>query len=171
MIYAKKLEYYQHLYTHYQGMMFRVCRIYGQGDEEFMRDLYQDISLALWESLDHFECRSQESTWVWNVAQKTARYRLRKRMTESAWVQTGLPEGVEEAIADTPPPDEEESDIEQLYKAIAQLDADDQLLVTLRLEAKSYAEIAAQMGLQEGALRTRFNRIVQQLRQLMESPR
>ena len=54
-----------------------------------------------------------------------------------------------------------------LYTAIAQLETDDQLLVTLRLDGKSYSEIALQLGTNEGALRTRYTRIVKQLRKLM----
>ncbi len=162
MTYGKKTDYYQELLSRYRGIIFRTCRIYGGGDADFMRDLFQEVSLALWESLDHFQHRSQESTWVWNVAQKTARYRQRKRKVEQAFLQTGLAdEALQVPAADRP-------DIEELYAAIAQLQSDDQLLVTLRLDGCSYAEIAARLGTNEGTLRTRHTRILQQLRQLME---
>lgn len=160
---AHKLTYYQQLITHYREMIFRVSRIYAAGDAEFMDDLFQEISIALWESLENYQGRSQESTWVWNVAQKKARYCLRKRKVEEKHFQRGLPE---EAY-DTPTEGDRSEDIEELYGAIAQLDPDDQLLVTLRLDEKSYREISALTGIAEGVLRTRYSRIVQQLRQIM----
>lgn len=161
MTYANKIEYFQQLISCYRTLIFRACRIYGGGDTDFMRDLFQEVSLALWESLDNFQHRSHESTWVWNVAQKTALYRLRKKKAESAFLQTGLSEDVSQA------PTEESRDIEELYAAISRLESDDQMLVTLRLDGKSYSEIALLMGTSEGALRTRHARIVQQLRKLM----
>jgi len=161
MTHKEKIEYYQELISRYRGIIFRVCRIYGSGDAEFMRDLYQEVSVALWDSLEDYQHRSEESTWVWGVAQKTVLYQMRKKKIESAFVQTGLPEEVYEEPADSGP------DIEELYSAIAQLQADEQLLVTLRLDDKSYKEIATQLGLNEGALRTRYTRILQQLRKIM----
>jgi RNA polymerase sigma-70 factor (ECF subfamily) len=161
MTYGKKIDYYQQLLSRHRGLIFRACRIYGNGDVDFMRDLFQEVSMALWESLENFQHRSEESTWVWNVAQKTVLYHLRKKKVETAVIQTGLTDEMHEK------PAEDDTAIEELYTAIAQLETDDQLLVTLRLDGKSYSEIALQLGTNEGALRTRYTRIVKQLRKLM----
>ena len=74
MTYGKKIDYYQQLLSRHRGLIFRACRIYGNGDVDFMRDLFQEVSMALWESLENFQHRSEESTWVWNVARKTVLY-------------------------------------------------------------------------------------------------
>jgi RNA polymerase sigma-70 factor (ECF subfamily) len=161
MTYGKKIEYYQQLLSRHRGLIFRACRIYGNGDVDFMRDLFQEVSMALWESLENFQHRSEESTCVWNVARKTVLYHLRKKKVETAVIQTGLTDEMHEK------PAEDDTAIEELYTAIAQLETDDQLLVTLRLDGKSYSEIALQLGTNEGALRTRYTRIVKQLRKLM----
>ena len=58
--------------------------------------------------------------------------------------------------------------IDDLYEAIAHLNSDDQRLVNARLQDYSYEEIAKETGVSEGALRVRYNRIVKQLRQMME---
>ena len=161
MTYGKKIDYYQQLLSRHRGLIFRACRIYGNGDVDFMRDLFQEVSMALWESLENFQHRSEESTWVWNVARKTVLYHLRKKKVETAVIQTGLTDEMHEK------PAEDDTAIEELYTAIAQLETDDQLLVTLRLDGKSYSEIALQLGTNEGALRTRYTRIVKQLRKMM----
>ena len=156
----EKIEQYDQLITNHKGLIIKACQTYCQRDGELARDLYQDIALEIWMHMDKFRKESSEATWIWHIAVNTAIDKLRKEQRRPVLVLgTPLPErGTEERP----------KRIDDLYEAIAHLDADDQMLVYARLQDYSYEEIAIETGVGEGTLRVRYNRIVKQLRQMMK---
>ena len=156
----EKLKRYDELITNHKGLIVKACQTYCRYDPEAARDLYQDIALEIWMHMDKFKKESSEATWIWHLAVNTAIDRLRKEQRRPVLVLGApLPEkGTEERPRR----------IDDLYEAIAHLNSDDQRLVNARLQDYSYEEIAKETGVSEGALRVRYNRIVKQLRQMME---
>ena len=55
----------------HKGIMFKVLRAYAfqSNDQD---DLFQEISLQLWQSIPEFRGESKASTWVYRVALYTA---------------------------------------------------------------------------------------------------
>ena len=155
----EKVKRYDQLMTDHKGLIIKVCQTYCRGDIEKSRDLFQDIALEIWTHMDTFKEKSKEATWLWHLAVNTAIDKLRASQRRPILaLGVPLPERATEASPRR---------IDDLYEAIAHLSADDQMLVTARLEDYSYQEIAKQTGQNEGTLRVRYNRIVKQLRQLM----
>ena len=156
----EKLKRYDQLITNHKGVIVKVCQTYCRYDGEAARDLYQDIALEIWTHMDTFRKESSEATWIWHLAVNTAIDKLRKEQRRPVLIVGGtMPERVTE---------EHPKRIDDLYEAIAHLNADDQQLVNARLQDYSYEEIAKETGVGEGTLRVRYNRIVKQLRQMMK---
>ncbi len=156
----EKLKRYDQLITNHKGLIVKACQTYCRYDSEAARDLYQDIALEIWTHMDTYRKESSEATWIWHLAVNTAIDKLRKEQRRPMLVLGApLPERATE---------ERPRRIDDLYEAIAHLNSDDQRLVNARLQDYSYEEIAKETGVSEGALRVRYNRIVKQLRQMME---
>jgi len=64
---------------------------------------------------------------------------------------------------------EEEEQLQQLYRAIAQLYEIDKAIVMLYMEDRSYEEMEDILGLSQGNLRVKMNRIKDKLRQLTKT--
>jgi RNA polymerase sigma-70 factor (ECF subfamily) len=156
----EKLQRFDQLMLRHKGLIVKVCQIYCRRDVEMAHDLYQDIAVEIWTHLDSFREESSEATWLWRIAVNTAIDKLRaeERRPKMVLVESLPEEGTKERP----------QRMDDLYEAIAHLKAEDQRLVAARLEDRSYKEIAAETGENEGALRVRYNRIVNQLRKMLK---
>lgn len=150
---------YDLLIARHRGLIIKVCQIYCHRDLEQARDLYQDIALKLWTEMENFKGDSSESTWLWRIAVNTAIDRLRHEGSAPGVVLTCTPP---EAVADEYP-----QRIDDLYEAIAHLPADDQLLITYRLDGYNYHDIANFTNQSEGSLRVKYSRIIKQLKTML----
>lgn len=150
---------YDLLIARHRGLIIKVCQIYCHRDMELARDLYQDIALKLWTEMDHFRGESSEATWLWHIAVNTAIDKLRHEGAGPGVVLTSNPP--EPTTYDHP------QQIDDLYEAIAHLPADDQLLVSYRLDGYSYCDIACFTNQSEGSLRVRYSRIIKQLKTML----
>lgn len=155
-----KLSRYDRLMARNKAVVLRVCQLYARRDGERERDLYQDISLRLWAEMDTFRNQCAESSWVWCLAVSVA--------VDSHRAEVRRPEVVLcDRLPDTAAAEESER-LDHLYEAIARLPVDDQLIVSARLDGNSYQDLAALTGLKEGTLRVRYNRIVNQLKDMLK---
>jgi RNA polymerase sigma-70 factor (ECF subfamily) len=142
------------LATH-QGILFKVVRAYAFEHAD-RQDLFQEIVVHVWRSVDAFRGESSVPTWIYRVALNTAiawtrkehRHQRGKQPLESVgpWLTTGPPGG----------PD---SRVEWLYAQIAQLKDVDRSVALLMLDGFSYKEIAAIVGITESNVGVKINRI------------
>jgi len=146
--------------TH-QGMMHKVTALYAR-DPADREDLFQEITVQLWQSFDRFRGDAAFSTFLYRVALNTAVMRLRRAYRRPV-VDTGR-SADEIAAPDTRSHDE---DVGNLYAAIRQLGPIDRAIVMLVLEERSYEEIAAITGLTAGNVSVRLVRAKDRLRRLM----
>lgn len=144
-------------------LIYKVCRIYAytQADRD---DLYQEIVLQLWNSYEKFRGDAKLSTWIYRVAINTAISGLRKNRNFITSYEPGqLP-----VRADDVPQGEEEQ-LQELYRAIGLLNEIEKAIVMLFLEDRSYDEMQEILGISNGALRVKMNRIKEKLRQLTKN--
>lgn len=141
--------------------LMRICRIYGE-DRQDQEDLFQEILVNAWQSLDGFAGRSQVHTWLYRVALNVAlRHRSRNRkksVPAPSWLHY-RPSVAEDL--------EKKEQIDRLYRAIGSLGETDRKLVLLHLDELSYREISEVTGLSESNVGVRLNRARKKLLQLL----
>lgn len=141
------------------GIVRKVCHLYGR-DEAGKEDLYQEIVIQLWRAFGSFRGESKLSTWMYRIALNTAISDLRK---QNRRVDLKFPEFIPREDADTREETKEEQ-LKQLYAAIQKLSEVEKAVVMLYLEDKSYEEMEEILGINNGNLRVKMNRIKEKLR-------
>jgi RNA polymerase sigma-70 factor (ECF subfamily) len=146
-------------------LLLKICRIYAYTDAD-RQDLFQEIVIRLWKAWPNFKGNSKLSTWLYRVAINTAISGLRKKKD---FIQHYEPAAMPEpANAQSEDYDEEER-LQQLYGAIEQLNAVEKAIVMLYMEDRPYEEMEEIIGLSQGNLRVKMNRIKEKLRQLTKN--
>ena len=139
----------------HKGILFKVVHAYAFEHAD-RQDLFQEIVIQVWRSVDAFRGESSVPTWIYRVALNTAiawtrredRHQRGKQPLElvEPWLTTGPPAG----------PD---SRLEWLYAQIAQLKDVDRSVALLLLDGFSYREIGSIVGITENNVGVKVNRI------------
>ncbi len=158
----------------YRRKVFNVAyKFVGKHDEA--EDLTQDIFLKIFKSLDTFDRRANFQTWLISVSRNLCidHYRsVRKeretidREVDTADLSTAAPPGQGQMAAL-----EQRDRVELLREALAALPKTLRTAVLMRdLQELSYHEIARELGLPEGTVKSRINRgrteLARQIRKL-----
>jgi RNA polymerase sigma-70 factor (ECF subfamily) len=137
----------------HKAILFKVARAYGatHADRE---DLFQEIALQLWHSVEAFRGDAQVTTWIYRVALNTALARKRKdakhdRGRHDLEAAAGL-------LIDVPDRDPR---LEWIYARIAELDEVNRSLALLMLDGFSYRDMSQILGLSESNVGVKINRI------------
>ena len=146
-------------------LIYKVCSIYTftKADKQ---DLFQEIVIQLWQSYSSFKGESKFSTWLYRVAINTAISGIRKRKN---FIESHDPSVLPTQIAEQEIDDNTEEKIGQLQIAIRQLNDIEKAIVMLYLEEKTYEEMEEVLGMSQGNLRVKMNRIKEKLRQLTKN--
>lgn len=124
------------------------------------QDLFQEIVLRAWKNQHSFEGRSPFDAWLYSIARNTANESYRKKGVIIADVP--LSSQIPDEYMET---GERE---EQLTEAIKHLDEDDQMLVSLYLDDRSYREIGKMTGNSENNVAVRISRIKTKIKKLLK---
>ena len=153
------------LIQQHKGLIHKVCHIYAH-DEASKQDLFQEIVIQLWKSFGSFRGEAKISTWMYRIALNTALTDLRRRKKKvdlHFTDQSNL--DIEEVQYDNQRDEEEKL----LYSAIAKLSQIEKAVVMMYLEDKSYEEMEEVLGISQGTLRVKMNRIKEKLRLLVKT--
>lgn len=153
------------LVQEHQGIIRKVCHLYGRNDAD-RDDLYQEIVIQLWKAFSSFRGEAKISTWMYRIALNTAISNLRK---QSRKVALSFPEFIPRDEAETDEEKLKEEKLQQMYAAISRLSEVEKAIVMLYLEDKSYDEMEEILGIGNGALRVKMNRIKEKLRLLTKA--
>lgn len=146
-------------------IILKICRIYAYTNAN-RKDLFQEIVIQLWKAYPKFKGDSKFSTWVYRVAINTAITGLRR---EKHFIKSYEPFALPANISEENNSEILEEQLQQLYKAIEQLSQIEKAIVMLYMEDKSYDDIEDIMGINQGNLRVKMNRIKEKLRQLTKN--
>lgn len=144
----------------------RICRYYSSMNED-SKDMYQEVLVNIWKSLDSFRGDSSVSTWVYRVAVNTSLafngkfYRNMKLMLDGNLQQLHAvldDDGVREKIA-------HEEQLEFLQSELNQLSVIDKALISLLLEGLTMREIADIIGITEPNVKVKIHRIKAHLKE------
>ena len=143
-----------------KGFIYKIANSYKR-DEEDKKDLVQEIIFQLWKAFPRFDQSSKLSTWMYRIALNVAISSYRKEKRKNGLV---LPLSESMIIfADEEYPDQ--SALNLLQQFIQELKELDKALMLLYLEEKSGKEMSEILGLSEVNIRTKINRIKEQLKE------
>lgn len=139
----------------YRGRLGRIALTYAGRDAD---DLLQEILLQIWRSLPGFEARSSIGTWSYRIAINTAISWKRKAQRNRAERASGDMD--QHPASDGGGPNHESG---LLRRFLATLGDVDQAVLLMHLDNMDHSEIAATLGVSDGAIRTRMSRLRQKL--------
>jgi len=138
----------------HKGILFKVVHAYAVEHAD-RQDLFQEIVIQIWRSVDAFRGESSVPTWMYRVALNTAIAWTRKEDRHQRGKQPlAIVEGLLTTASTAPDPR-----VEWLYRQIAQLKDVDRSVALLLLDGFSYKEIAAIVGITESNVGVKINRI------------
>ncbi|WPU95059.1 RNA polymerase sigma factor [Mucilaginibacter sabulilitoris] len=147
---------FEEIYDTYYNKIFRVCMGY-MNDHEWAKDVTQETFITVWQKLAQFRNESAIGTWIFRIASNIC---LRQLERQNRMPRAEMPVQLE----DKPPPDTE-SQVQLLYRCIAELPEIDRIIISLELEDIKQAEIASIVGLSETNIRVKVYRIKAKLSQ------
>jgi len=162
----KKEEIFKRILLDYQDKIYRLCWSYVQDDAD-RKDLFQNILLKIWNSLDSFKDKSSVSTWIFRISVNTSIDFVRKNNS----VKHSSPEidisnlNIIDSSSDVEKNYLISENIELLYKCINRLSFIDRTLVYFYLEDLKYREIAEILGISEKNVSVKLHRIKKLLQQ------
>ncbi len=148
--------------------IMRICRYYNP-DKEDQKDMFQEILVNIWNSLDKFRGESAISTWIYRIAVNTSlsftgkafRHMKMQINTDQQNLNMLLDDDDLEAKL------KQEADLEKLQTQLNQLSVIDKALISLVLEGLSMREIADVIGLTEPNVKVKIHRIKEELKRNM----
>lgn len=142
-------------------LVLKICRMYGKTTQD-REDLYQEILIQLWRAFPSFNGQAKFTTWMYRVALYTAISGLRKKKIVIADADVDSISNYQVVVDN----DSQANRLNMLYKAIEQLNEIDRAIVMLYLDDRSYEEMEEIMGINQGNLRVKMNRIKDKLKKL-----
>ena len=155
-------EFVSNLEKH-QNIVHKICRMYTN-DQDSHNDLFQEITIQLWNAYPKFRGDSKFSTWMYRVALNTA-ITLYRKSKKNLYTQDydEISFKIKAEVYD----DEIEQQLKLMYKAVKELNDIDKALVFLYLEDQSYKEISDTLGISEVNARVKMNRIKKALKNII----
>jgi RNA polymerase sigma-70 factor (ECF subfamily) len=138
----------------HKGTLLKVVCAYASEPAD-RQDLFQEVALQVWRSVDAYRGGSGVKTWMYRVALNAAISWTRKqdrhqRGKQPLEIVDGL---LAASVAEVDPR------VDWLYRQIAQLKASDRSVALLMLDGFAYKEIAAIAGISEANVAVKINRI------------
>ena len=137
----------------HKAILFKVARAYGSTHSD-REDLFQEIALQVWHSVEAFRSDCAVTTWIYRVALNTAIAWKRKDRKHGHGRQA-----FEASTALLTAPETRDPRLEWIYQRIAALDEVNRSLALLMLDGFSYREMSQVLGLSESNVGVKINRI------------
>ena len=137
----------------HKAILFKVARVYGATHSD-REDLFQEIALQVWHSVEAYRGDCAATTWIYRVALNTALAWRRKERRHSQGRQD-----IEAATGLLIAPSGRDPRLDWIYQQIAELDEGNRALALLMLDGFSYREMSQILGLGESNVGMKINRI------------
>ncbi len=156
------------LFKQNREKIYRLCFAYLI-DKKEVDDLFQQIMINVWKSLDKFRQESQISTWVYRIAVNTAfLFNKKTKRKNNLFMNYSSELFYYESESKIEYEDEKNDMIKILLKCINTLKKQDRVIISLVLEGLKYDEIAEITGLTSNNIAVKINRIKPVLLKLMK---
>ena len=165
----KKEEKFRNVINDNEDRILGICRYYSINDDD-QKDMYQEVLINVWKSLDSFRGDAQLSTWIYRVAVNTAMGFANKEIRRQKIFLDQKDNGLQNFMdVDANEVKEKEKLYQILENQINQLSVIDKIIMTLVLESVNHKEIASVIGITEPNVRVKIHRIKGELKESLES--
>ena len=154
------------LYDHYSNALFGVVlRIVKK--QEIAEEVLQDVFIKIWERFDNYDpSKGKLFTWMVNVARNQAIYRIRSKEIHKDQKTAGI----ENYVANIDRSDFLEQSIDAIgvKEMLGRLPVDQKIIVDyLYLKGYTQSELAEELNIPLGTVKTRLRLAMQELRSIM----
>lgn len=139
----------------HRSILFKVVHAHAVEHAD-RQDLFQEIALQVWRSVEAYRGDASVTTWLYRVALNTAIAWTRKQDRHHRGKQ---PLAAVEDLLVTSAPDRHDPRLEWLYRQIGKLGDVDRSVALLLLDGFNHKEIGAVVGISEGNVAVRVHRI------------
>ena len=145
------------LYERFGGLVFTVAhRILGDGQRA--EDVTQPVFLQAWRHADHFDAGRDFAPWLATIARRAAIDALRKEQRRLAEALDHA-DPSDSALVTLPPSAEQIETVWSVRTAIDSLDPNEREVIRLQhLQGHMHSEIAEQLGVAVGTVKSRSHR-------------
>lgn len=165
---SEKEKMFTGVFKENKDRIFRLCYTSLNNKDE-VDDLFQEVMINVWRSLESFRNESKISTWIYRITVNTAllfNKRFKTKLNRFANLEPNeLDEYHHYEDSFQKNLDEE---LKSLHNAIAKLNKQDRLIIGLFLEDMSYEEISEIVGISTNYVGVKINRIKTVLAKTME---
>lgn len=148
---------FEQLIARNRGRLLAIARAYSDSDSE---DLFQEILLQIWRSMDRYDHRASQDTWCYRIALNTAFSWLRSDQRRKGRLHV-----ITSEIDSVPSPARVEDTVRLLQRFLRELNPTDRAVLLLFLENAPEEAMAETLGSSIGAIRVRLHRIQSRLSQ------
>jgi RNA polymerase sigma-70 factor (ECF subfamily) len=139
----------------HKGILFKVVHAHADTHAD-REDLFQEIVVQVWRSVDAFRGESSVVTWIYRVAMNTA---IAWNRREARHQRGKQPLEAAAGVLSASSPGSRDPRVEWLYRQIAELTEVDRAITLLMLDGFSYREMADIVGISESYVGVKINRI------------
>jgi RNA polymerase sigma factor (sigma-70 family) len=152
-----KLEpFFEEILEKNKQKIYRICRIYAVSPIE-PQDLFQEVIIQIWKSLESFKNQSAIDTWVYKITINVclrSKLKLDKNNNKTERLDSIKIAPVEQEVDDS-----DQEKFKFLKKCITTLNETETSLIILYLDDLPYKEIALITGLSENYIAVKMKRI------------
>jgi RNA polymerase sigma-70 factor (ECF subfamily) len=152
------------------GRIQSICRYYAPTPDD-RKDMYQEILINVWKSLDSFRGDSEIGTWIYRVAVNTSLNYAGKSYKQMRLNVDVESKSIQKSLIDESPDGLKDEQLNLLQTELNQLSVIDKALMGLVLQDLSTKEIADILGITEPNVRVKIHRIKEMLKHKMKGGR
>jgi len=163
-----KEEKFRKIIAENKDRLKRICRYYAPSAED-QKDIYQEILINIWRSLESFRGEASIGTWIYRIAVNTSldfAGKSYKQMKLNIDIET--PNLKNLLIDEEDNPVIKEQQLQDLKIHLNNLGIIDKAIMGLVLDDLSTREIAEIIGISESNVRVKIHRIKESLRERMK---
>lgn len=163
-----KEEHFNRLVKENHQRIQSICKYYASVAED-QKDIYQEVLVNIWKSLETFRGEAQESTWIYRIALNTALGFAGKEFRRMKFILDPGEKGIQNILVEDDGVDIKlrEDQLNTLQVHLNQLTVIEKAIMSLVLEDLSSKEISEIIGITEPNVRVKVHRIKEILREKM----
>ena len=151
-----------------KNMIFRLCYT-SLNNKDDVDDLFQEVMMNVWRSLDNFRNDSKISTWIYRITVNTSLLYNKRFKTKTTRFMNFEPGEMDERHSyEDDFQNSQDEELKHLHTAISKLKKQDRIIIGLFLEDMSYEEISEIVGISVNYVGVKINRIKSVLAKTME---